>query len=394
MSKSLGIGVEPEEVITKYGADVLRLWVSSVDFVEDVRLSDTILKRLSEAYVKFRNNIFRNALGNLYDFDPDADAVPGDKLREIDHWILLKTEELVAKCRAWYDEFAFHKVYRAVYDFATTDLSAVWVDIVERPPLHRRRRSHSRRSAQTAIYRIAYALVRLLAPLLVFHHRRSLGLSVQTGRQSRQRPPGAASRARRTDPRHHRSRARAPGNWDTLMLVRDQVLKALEARSSRKSASANRSKRSRIDGRFRSVSAAHAIRRRSARAVHRLAGGTVARAAITASRLKSSAPTAPSASAAGNTRWMSEAIPNSRRSARPAATPSSQCMRQRLFPFLIAAVIVVLDRVTKASIKTHLSAYDIDHRHSRACSTSSTPRTRASRSACWPMPPAPGATFC
>ncbi len=75
MSKSLGIGVEPEEVISKFGADVLRLWVSSVDFVEDVRLSDTILKRLSEAYVKFRNKIFRNLLGNLNDFNPDADAV-------------------------------------------------------------------------------------------------------------------------------------------------------------------------------------------------------------------------------------------------------------------------------------------------------------------------------
>ena len=93
MSKSLGIGVEPEEVIAKHGADVLRLWVSSVDFVEDVRLSDTILKRLSEAYVKFRNNIFRNALGNLGGFNPDTDAVPFDKLPEIDQWILLKTEE-------------------------------------------------------------------------------------------------------------------------------------------------------------------------------------------------------------------------------------------------------------------------------------------------------------
>src|SRR5208282_5914110 len=94
MSKSLGIGVEPEEVISKYGADVLRLWVSSVDMVEDVRLSDTMLKRLSEAYVKFRNSIFRNALGNLYDFNPERDAVPLEKLPEIDQWILFKTEEL------------------------------------------------------------------------------------------------------------------------------------------------------------------------------------------------------------------------------------------------------------------------------------------------------------
>ena len=94
---------------------------------------------------------------------------PSKNLPEIDQWILLKTEELVAKCRAWYDEYAFHKVYRAVYDFATTDLSAVWVDIVEGSSLHCRRPArYSRRSAQTALYRIAYALVRLLAPLLSF----------------------------------------------------------------------------------------------------------------------------------------------------------------------------------------------------------------------------------
>src|SRR6202034_2507868 len=168
MSKSLGIGVEPEEVISKFGADVLRLWVSSVDFVEDVRLSDTILKRLSEAYVNLRNKVFRNALGNLGDFNPDADAVPADKLPEIDQWILLKTEDLVAKCRAWYDEYAFHKVYRAVYDFATTDLSAVWVDIAKDRLYTAGPQSNARRSAQTALYRITYALVRLLAPVLSF----------------------------------------------------------------------------------------------------------------------------------------------------------------------------------------------------------------------------------
>src|SRR5580698_2574372 len=168
MSKSLGIGVEPEEVISKFGADVLRLWVSSVDFVEDVRLSDTILKSLGKAYVYFRNKIFPNLVGNLNDFKPGTDADPGDQLVEIDQWILLKTEELVAKCRAWYDEYAFHKVYRAVYDFATTDLSAVWIDIVKDRLYTAGVRSHSRRSAQTAVYRIAYALVRLLAPILSF----------------------------------------------------------------------------------------------------------------------------------------------------------------------------------------------------------------------------------
>jgi len=228
MSKSLGIGVEPEEVISKFGADVLRLWVSSVDFVEDVRLSDVILKRLSEAYVKFRNNIFKNLLGNLNDFHPDTDSIPGDKLSEIDQWILLKTEELVAKSRTWYDEYAFHKVYRAVYDFATTDLSAVWVDIVKDRLYTAGARSHSRRSAQTAVYRMAYALVRLLAPILSFTTEEVWGYL--------QKPAGSPDSV-------HLALLPEPGeltegftalererlaHWDTLMAVREPVLKALE----------------------------------------------------------------------------------------------------------------------------------------------------------------------
>ncbi len=128
MSKSLGNGIEPQDIIAQSGADVLRLWVSSVDFIEDVRMSDTILARLTEAYRKFRNT-FKWALGNLNDFDPHRDAVPGEELAEIDQWILSRAEDLVAKCRAWYDDFAFHKVYRAAYDFTATELSAVYIDM-------------------------------------------------------------------------------------------------------------------------------------------------------------------------------------------------------------------------------------------------------------------------
>jgi isoleucyl-tRNA synthetase len=228
MSKSRGIGVEPEEVIAKFGADVLRLWVSSVDFVEDVRLSDSILKSLGKAYVDLRNKIFRNLLGNLNDFNPDTDAVPGEKLTEIDQWILLKTEELVAKCRAWFDEYAFHRAYRAVYDFATTDLSAVWIDIVKDRLYTAGARSHSRRSAQTAVYRIAYALVRLLAPLLSFTTEEVWGYLCK--------PAGSPDSVHLTllpEPEELtqgislQQRERL-ANWNQLMLVRDQVLKALE----------------------------------------------------------------------------------------------------------------------------------------------------------------------
>src|SRR5580698_870323 len=228
MSKSLGIGVEPEQVISKHGADVLRLWVSSVDFVEDVRLSNTILERVSEAYKNFRNKVFKNALGNLYDFHPDLDAVPGDDLAEVDQWILLKAEELIAKCRVWYDEYAFHKVYRAFYDFATTDLSAVWVDIVKDRLYTAGPRSLSRRSAQTALYRITYALVRLLAPILSFTSEEVWGYLCKPAGS-----PDSVHLALLPEPSEmtqgismlQRERL---AHWDNLMLVRDQVLKALE----------------------------------------------------------------------------------------------------------------------------------------------------------------------
>jgi len=228
MSKSLGIGVEPEEVIKKYGADVLRLWVASVDFMEDVRLSDTILKRLTEAYVKLRNTVFRYALGNLADFNPETDAVPIAEMPEIDQWILSRAEDLVAKCRGWYDEFAFHKVYRAVYDFATTDLSAIYFDISKDRLYTAAPKSRLRRSAQTAIYRIVYALVRLIAPFLSFTTEEVWGfLPKPAGAPDSVHlamfPEPAELTAGLTIPQRERLT-----NWDRLMAVRDEVLKALE----------------------------------------------------------------------------------------------------------------------------------------------------------------------
>jgi isoleucyl-tRNA synthetase len=227
MSKSRGIGVEPEEVISKFGADVLRLWVSSVDFVEDVRLSATILKRLSEAYVNLRNKVFRNALGNLSDFNPESDVVPFAQLPEIDQWILLKTEELVAKSRVWYDEYAFHKIYRAVYDYATTDLSAVWADIAKDRLYTAAPQSVARRAAQTAFYRIAYSLVRLLAPLLSFTCEETWGYlckpagSPDSVHLALLPEPGELTQGIALAQRERLA------NWNTLMQVRDQVLKAI-----------------------------------------------------------------------------------------------------------------------------------------------------------------------
>jgi isoleucyl-tRNA synthetase len=165
MSKSIGNTIEPSEIIQKKGADVLRLWVASVDFTEDVRLSETILSRLEEAYRKIRNT-FRYMLGNLHSFDAAVDVVPGEDFSPIDSWILVRAEDLIRRCRAWYDEYAFHKVYRAVYDFVATDLSAIYFE-VSRDRLYTGSRA-ARRTTQTALHRLNLALVRLLAPLLSF----------------------------------------------------------------------------------------------------------------------------------------------------------------------------------------------------------------------------------
>jgi len=227
MSKSQGIGIHPDQVIPKHGADVLRLWASSVDFSEDVRLSDTILARLSEAYRKFRNT-FRWALGNLGDFDPATDSVFPADMQEIDLWVLSRTEKLVADCLASYQEFGFHKVYRAVYDFATTDLSAIYFDAAKDRLYTAAPKSRSRRSAQTAVYRITYALVRLIAPLLAFtteevwsYLRKPEGspdsVHLALFPQAEELTAGFTA--------EQRSRL---GNWDELIAVRDVVLKQLE----------------------------------------------------------------------------------------------------------------------------------------------------------------------
>jgi isoleucyl-tRNA synthetase len=228
MSKSIGNVIEPEKVIKQSGAEVLRLWVASVEYSEDARLSDTILQRLSEAYRKLRNT-FRYALGNLHDFDPARDTVAARDLLEIDQWILFRAEDLVRKCLQWYQEFAFHKVYRAAYDFATIDLSAIYFDVLKDRLYTTAPNSRARRSAQTAIYRLNHALVRLLAPVMAF--------TADEVWTNMSRPAGAPESVHLalfpkpeelTEGLGDDVRARV-ANWDRLIPIRDQVLKSLEA---------------------------------------------------------------------------------------------------------------------------------------------------------------------
>jgi isoleucyl-tRNA synthetase len=241
MSKSLGTGLHPDEIIKTHGAEILRLWAASVDFREDVVISPEILTHLSEAYRKLRNT-FRYCLGNLYDFDPRKDLVAGNQLEEIDAWALLRTADLLERVQAAYDEYAFHKVYRAVYDFATVDLSAFYFDILKDRLYTAPARSLRRRAAQSTLFRIADALVRAVAPLLSFtaeevwsHLPRA---TVLLERRQAERPATGAREpsvhlARFTLPAELRAgiperHAKRMENWPRVMAVRNEVLKALE----------------------------------------------------------------------------------------------------------------------------------------------------------------------
>jgi isoleucyl-tRNA synthetase len=167
MSKSAGNAIEPREVIAQNGAEVLRLWVAMLNYKEDAPFGSEILQRLVEAYRKIRNT-WRFLLGNLSDFDPERDALPGPALEPLDRWALAKNAEVVARVREAYQAYEFHQVFHAVYNYFTVDLSAFYLDVLKDRLYCSGRTSALRRSAQTALARILSDSLRLMAPLLPF----------------------------------------------------------------------------------------------------------------------------------------------------------------------------------------------------------------------------------
>ena len=166
MHKSLGNGIYPEDVIPKYGADLVRLWASSTDYKMDVRCSDAIFKQLSDKYLKIRNTA-RYILGNLEGLDPD-NLLPYEEMPELDKWALSRLNALVERCRVAYDKYEFHAVTYAIHNFCVVDMSSFYLDVIKDRLYCDGVDSVSRRSAQTAIYRILDGVVRLLAPVLSF----------------------------------------------------------------------------------------------------------------------------------------------------------------------------------------------------------------------------------
>ena len=167
MSKSLGNGIAPQEIISKYGADILRLWVASADYHADIRISPEILKQISDNYRKLRNTA-RYCLGNLYDFDPDKDMVSNDELEELDEYALMKLDEVIAIAKKGYDEYEYHTTAHALHNFCVVDMSNFYFDVLKDRLYTTAPDSKSRRAAQTVLYKVLDALTLILTPILAF----------------------------------------------------------------------------------------------------------------------------------------------------------------------------------------------------------------------------------
>jgi len=165
-SKSLGNYVNAQDEVEKYGSDILRLWVSSVNYQEDVRCNDEIIGRTQDAYRKIRNTL-RYLFGNINDFDPNAEAIAYAEMFEIDKWAMQQLQKLIASVTEAYDNFVFHRVFSLVYNFCTVEMSSIYMDVLKDRMYCDAADSLSRRSAQTAMYSILDCLIRMLGPILV-----------------------------------------------------------------------------------------------------------------------------------------------------------------------------------------------------------------------------------
>jgi isoleucyl-tRNA synthetase len=230
MSKSRGNDVDPVDIAGRLGGEIVRLWTASVDFREDVVGSETLMQRVAENYRAIRNNLFKNALGNLYDFDPQTNAVPFEKLEGLDQYMLRQTAALARDVCTWYTEFAFHKIYHRVNHFCVVDLSAFYFDVIKDRLYTYAANAAGRRSAQTALWRISEAMARLLAPILSF-----------TCEEVWQHLPKVPDRLDSVHLAEFPSTADILGDksvvaqdaqqqqdWTTLLAVREQAMKALE----------------------------------------------------------------------------------------------------------------------------------------------------------------------
>ncbi len=222
MSKSAGNIVAPQEVIDKFGAEVLRLWVSSVDYRDDQRISQEILSHLAEAYRRIRNTS-RYLLGNLADFDPGTDRIADNDLLEIDRWALHRLQKLIQRVRKAYDDYEFHIVFHSIHNFCAVDMSAFYLDILKDRLYTAKAASVERRSGQTAMYAILSAMVRLMAPILSFTAEEVWGYMKDES--------NAKSVFLQTFPQEQKKYIdnELETRWEQIIAVRSEAAKVLEA---------------------------------------------------------------------------------------------------------------------------------------------------------------------
>jgi isoleucyl-tRNA synthetase len=167
MSKRLGNQVVPQKVINVLGADILRLWVAATDYSGEMTVSDEILKRISDSYRRIRNTA-RFLLGNLHGFDPENNAIPADKLVDMDRWAVERAARLQQSITAAYDRYDFHTIYQELHNFCVVDMGGFYLDIIKDRLYTTGADSYPRRSAQTAMMHIAEGLARWVSPILSF----------------------------------------------------------------------------------------------------------------------------------------------------------------------------------------------------------------------------------
>ncbi len=217
MSKSLGNVVAPQKVIDTLGADVLRLWIASTDYANEMSVSDALIQRAAESYRKLRNTA-RFLLGNLHDFDPARDAVHPAEMIALDRWALARTRSLQSEVIEAYRGYTFHLIYHKVHNFCIVDLSAFYLDVVRDRLYTTQTKSHARRSAQTALYHITESMVRWLAPILSF-----------TAEEIWRAVPGQRGESVFLATWHEPPEAAAHDiDWPALLALRGDVLRELE----------------------------------------------------------------------------------------------------------------------------------------------------------------------
>jgi isoleucyl-tRNA synthetase len=227
MSKSRGNDVDPVDIADRLGGEIVRLWVASVDFREDVVGSEGIMQRVAENYKKIRNT-FRYILGNLNGFDPSAHRVAFDQMSSIDQFMLRQTAELNKQVQQWYAEFAFHKIFQRVNQFFVVELSAFYFDVLKDRLYTAAPNSRSRRSAQTAIWLIGETLVRLLAPIMTFTSEEVWQYLPKMANRAESVHLTLFPEAREILDSATEQESKQKEDWTTLHAVREQVLKALE----------------------------------------------------------------------------------------------------------------------------------------------------------------------